>query len=80
MPVKSIRTVGNGVVEGGIEGFELGGLGGALAGAMEGMATAVEVTFSCRGGGERVYLYTGSDALATQAGANPSNYSGTRIG
>ena len=46
---------------------------------VEGVPISVEVTFSCRDGSTRVYVYTGLEAQAILAGANPSSFSGTRI-
>ena len=40
---------------------------------------AVIVTFSTRHGGVRRYRYTGSDAIAIRAGADPANYDGERV-
>ena len=44
-----------------------------------GEPVAVEVTFSCRDGSIRIYMYVGVEAAAILAGANPSQFSGTRI-
>jgi len=46
---------------------------------VEGVPISVEVTFSCRDGSIRIYAYTGVEAEAILAGANPSSFSGTRV-
>jgi hypothetical protein len=92
MAILSIRNVGTttrdaitGAEEGAALGAELGPVGaavGALAGSLLGYEfgdDAVEVTFSCHGGGIRTYRYVGQEAKAILSGANPSDFAGTRI-
>jgi len=46
---------------------------------VEGAPISVEVTFSCRDGSTRVYVYPGLEAAAIINGANPRQFPGTRI-
>jgi len=46
---------------------------------VEGIPVSVRVTFICRNGSTRVYEYVGVEAIAITAGADPSQFSGTRI-
>jgi outer membrane lipoprotein SlyB len=58
-----------------------GGLGAAIGAALGGIAAgaAVDVSFSCHGGGERTYRYYGAEALEILAGSDPSGFTGERI-
>jgi hypothetical protein len=59
----------------------LGGIEGAVIGEELGNLTAsCVVTFKTHGhGGTRSYSYSGADAEAILAGADPAQFSGTRV-
>jgi hypothetical protein len=68
--------------EGASIGTELGGPIGAIIGGVAGEVLGGEtvfVTFTCHGGGTRTYKYTGREAVAIEAGANPSQFDGERV-
>lgn len=60
-------------------GGAMAALGGAVGDAVGAATDGVLVTFKTHGGGTRTYAYSGSDAEAILAGADPAQFSGTRV-
>jgi hypothetical protein len=95
MTTQNILNIEKKGAQGGEVGAIVGGIAGGIAGGPEGIEAGAEmgeeigqavgdqmvcdVTFSCHGGGIRIYRYTGTDAEAILGGADPASFRGERI-